>query len=150
MPDPFPFPAVTATLGLPLLVPGQAQKEFFLNEALSILDAVYAHGIDGSLPAPPANAPDGASYRVTAPATDAWQGRADQLALRIGGAWHFVAPREGMSVFDRSAGQLLVFRTTWQSAAAPEAPTGGSVVDAEARAAITQVLQALQALGILA
>ncbi|NJS14148.1 MAG: hypothetical protein HC788_05435 [Sphingopyxis sp.] len=29
--------------------------------------------------------------------------------MRISGAWHFVAPKEGMLVFDQAAGHQLVF-----------------------------------------
>jgi hypothetical protein len=150
MPDLVPFPNATAHLSLPLLIPGQAQKEFFVNQALAILDGLYARVVSASLSSPPATAAEGQCYRINADASQEWQGRSDQIAMRIGDGWHFVTPREGMAVFDETAGQSLVFRAGWQSAVAPPAPTGGPTVDAEARAAIAQLIASLQAVGVLA
>lgn len=149
MPDPVTFPAATPHIGLPLLIAGQSQKEFFVNQALSVLDALQARRVLASLPAPPVAA-EGDCYRVTAPATEAWAGREDHLAVLIGGGWHFIAPREGASLFDVAAGHALVFRSGWQRAAAPVVPVGGAVVDSEARAAVTQLIERLRAIGILA
>jgi hypothetical protein len=43
----------------------------------------------------------------------------------------------------------LVFRTDWEQASAPAIPSGGPVIDIEARAAIEQLIEALQAIGML-
>lgn len=87
---------------------------------------------------------------MTAPATGAWSGHDDSIAVMVGGDWHFVRPVQGMAVIDRSAGHLLVFRTGWTRAQAPVPPSGGSIVDIEARASIAALLEALHAVGILA
>lgn len=150
MSEPIPFSSSTPHLRLPMLVPGQAQKEFFVNQALGILDALQSRGVSGSLSAPPALAAEGDAFRVESPATQAWQGRDDHLAVRIGGAWHFVAPQEGMCIFDKAAGYILVFRSGWQNADAPPEPVGGTAIDTQARAAINQLVQVLKAIGILA
>lgn len=134
----------TATLA------GQAQKEFFVNEGLCLLDALHARAVTASQPAPPASAADGACYRVTSTATGAWVGQEDYLAILIAGAWHFVAPAEGMAVFDRTAGGLVIFRSQWQPAAEVAAPTGGTVIDVQTRAALTALIAALQTMGVLA
>ena len=150
MPDPVSLPSNTPVIGLPLLFAGQAQKEFTLNEALSLVDALYPQSVLASQPAPPAEPAEGACYRVTAPATGAWADHADHVAVLVGGAWHFVAPVQGMAIFDRAADHLLVFRSGWKSAQAPGLPSGGGVIDAEARAAIVALVDALRAVGILA
>lgn len=67
----------------------------------------------------------------------------------IGGAWHFIPPQEGMLVFDQSAGQQLVFRSTWIRAAAPPVPVGGTTIDTQAREAIGALIQALLGTGVL-
>jgi len=148
--EPVIFSSITPVAGLPLLVPGQAQKEFFLNQALSILDALCPQAVVASQNSPPAVVPDSACFRVMSPAIGAWAGKEDHLAVGVGGDWHFVAPREGMQVFDGDAGHWLVFRSGWRTALAPTISEGGSVIDTEARTALVQLIEVLRHLGILA
>jgi hypothetical protein len=61
-----------------------------------------------------------------------------------------VEPREGLRVLDRSSGQEIRYRGGWQRPATPAAPSGGTTVDAEARAAIADLVAALIAAGLLA
>jgi hypothetical protein len=149
MSDPIVFPAATPALALPLLISGQAQKEFFVNEAFCILDALHARSVTASQPAPPAAPAEGACYRVTAPAQGAWAGHENALAVRIGGAWRFVAPTQGLLVFDRAANSMVIYRTQWEPAHSVSLPAGGATVDTEARAAVTALLTALEAMGVL-
>lgn len=149
MPDPITFPSSTPALNLPLLIAGQAQKEFFLNQALSLLDALHARAVTGSEAAPPAAAQEGDCYRVIAPATGAWTGQEDHIAVLMGGDWHFIVPGEGLQLFDRAADHMVVFRSQWRRATAPANPTGGTVIDIEARAAVAALMQALSNVGIL-
>lgn len=148
MSEPIVFPSATPALGLPLLVAGQAQKEFFVNQALGLLDALHARAVIASRPAPP-SAAEGEAFRVTATATGAWAGHEDSIAILIGGGWHFVAPAEGMLLFDREAARTIMFRSQWEVATAPVMPSAGAVVDTEARAALAGLIQALMAIGIL-
>ena len=69
--------------------------------------------------------------------------------MRQTGNWLFATGREGMRVFDRSSQQERLFTSTWQSAITPLTPTGGATVDAEARAAISEVILALRVSGII-
>lgn len=150
MTDPVPFPGSTPVIGLPLLAAGQAQKEFFLNEALILLDALHPRMVKASQPAPPASPAESDCFRVTAGASGAWADRADSIAVLIAGDWHFIAPVQGMTLFDATSDQLLVFRSGWKHATGPAAPVGGSVIDIEARAALAGLIAALRTLGILA
>jgi hypothetical protein len=150
MSDPITLASSTPALGLPLLYAGQAQKEFFVNEALCLLDALHARAVTAAQPAPPASAAEGACYRVTATATGAWTGQEDRLALFVAGAWRFVAPAEGMVVFDRAADGFVIFRSHWQPAAPVAGPAGGTVIDVEARAALNALIAALETMGVVA
>ena len=150
MPDPFVFQSSTPALGLPLLFSSQAQKEFFVNEALCLLDALHARAVVASQAAPPASPAEGACYRVTAPATGAWTGHEDRLAVFVAGAWQFIAPTDGMVVFDRDAARLVIFRTQWQQASVVAAPTGGTVIDVQARSTLGALITALKSMGVLA
>jgi hypothetical protein len=149
MPAPFEFPASTAKLGLPLLFTGQAQKEFFVNQAFALIDAMMHQSVAASLNAPPSNPDEGSMYRITAPASVAWSGKEDSLAIRIAGAWNFVDPHEGMRIFDQNAGQFLVFKGQWETGIMPAQPNGGAVIDVESRAALSALMQELARLGII-
>lgn len=149
MSDPISFPSSTPVVGMPLLMPGQAQKEFTVNQALSVLDALYPRAIKSSQPGPSATAAESDCYRVTAPATGIWAGREDCIAVMIAGDWQFIEPAQGMTLFDQAADHALVFRSGWRHAEMPPPATGGSVVDTEARAAFSALVQALEAIGLL-
>ncbi len=142
------FPSTTTQLALPLLFPGQAQKEFFLNEALSILDAMVPRTVLASLDAPPVNPEPGTCYRILAPAKDAWTGHDNAFAIMIGGDWQYVQPVAGMAVYDRAAQSLLQYDGEWRLAPEPTAPKGGNVVDSEARQALADLVEALRIFGL--
>ena len=144
-----PSPKACAVRSIRTLT-GQSQKEFFVNEALSLIDALLRPSVVSSTQTPPSNAVDGNLHRVIAVATDEWTGHEDMLALRLGESWRFVSPSDGMLVFDQSAEQILVYRGQWEAASRPAPATGGTVIDAEARASLDQLIAALARLGILA
>ncbi len=150
MPEPISFANATEQFSFPYLFVGQAQKEFFVNQSLTLIDALLRGSVASSLSEPPSEAIDGDVHRVLEPAVGDWLGQDNKLALRVGRAWHFVAPFDGMQLFDQSAGQLLIFRSGWVSETAPAEVQGGNVVDVEARAAIADLSQSLRSLGILA
>jgi hypothetical protein len=148
MTDPLSFASATPRYGLPLLFAGQSQKEFYVNEAHALADALLHAACEGEASAPPTTPADGETWLVAASATGDWTGQDGQLAARQAGNWLFVAPSEGMRLFDRSTGQILLYRGGWQRPPAPAAPSGGSVIDAEARAAIADLVTALAEAGI--
>lgn len=150
MTDPIVFASTTPRLGLPNLFAAQAQREITINEAFAILDALVHGVVDGEANDPPASADDGQCWIVGSQPTGDWASHAGQIACRQSGAWLFVAPIDGMVVFDGSASRIARFDNGWIRTTGVSAPSGGSVVDVEARAAISELIDALAAAGIIA
>src|ERR1044071_562047 len=120
-------------------------------------------------PGPPAAPSLGACYIVADGATDAWAGREQDVAAWTSGGWRFIPPFDGMRFYERSSGTFVVFRNGgWESgilrgkamlvddlqvvgprAAAIGSPTGGAVVDAEARATLDALLVTLRQHGLI-
>ena len=161
----------TARFALPQLAPGQAQKEWFHNEALQRIDLLLCPVIEGAaLAAPPAGPAAGACYLVASGATGAWAGKDGMLAGYTEGGWRFIAPVEGARVLDRSSGQMVLRRNgTWESGivrgqqlqidgstvvrerqAAIADPAGGSLIDSQCRSAVSAILSMLRAHGLIA
>lgn len=149
MPDPLTFADATSRFALPLLHAGQAQKEAFVNEALDLTDALLHCSVQGERSAPPGNSLEGEAWLVLTDATGVWAGHEEEIAVCRGSAWTFIVPRAGMRVFDLEKGCERLFFRFWRKASIPVEPLGGVSVDGEARAAINDLVSALQALGIL-
>lgn len=149
MTDPVQFPSVTPRHGLPLLFAGQAQKEFFVNAAFALADALLHPLIESVIADPPAEPDDGQCWLIAPEATGVFAGKTDSLAIRQTGGWRFAEPTVGMRVYDSSTRQFLIYHTQWTRGDAIEPPNGGSVVDSEARAAIGGLVEALKCHGIL-
>lgn len=143
------FPSTTPRLGLPFLFVGQSQKEFFVNQALAVIDALLQQSINGTLAAPPPDPQEGDCYRIAAPASGTWEEHEDKLALHLGGDWQFIVPIVGGTFYDRTLQQHLHFDGEWQSSTVPETAVGGAIIDAEARALLAQVIDALAKLGLV-
>ncbi len=146
---PISFDSATPRFAMPLLYAGQSQKEAFVNEGVSMTDALLHCVIEGIASSPPATPVDGTAWIVgTSPDGD-WSGQGGNLACRQAGQWLFVAPTDGMRVFNRALGQdLRRVGTSWTAPAAPAAPAGGATIDVEARAAIANLLQCLRDAGM--
>ena len=145
MTEPVSFTDRTANLDLPLLFPGQVQKEPTLNEAILRIDLVCSGNVEGEALSPPAQPVAGQVWIVAAGATHAFAGQDGSLAGWAGGSWHFVRPATGMTVFDRALDQRRIYTGAWQAAAqAVTAPSGGNVIDTEARTAIAALIELLQ------
>ena len=150
MSDPIVFDTATARFALPLLFAGQAQKEFFVNEALTRADLLLHAAIEGETATPPAAPQAGQVWLVAASPTGVFAGHAGALAGWTGDGWRFVAPRDGLRVFDRGNGAFRLYRGGWQRQVAPAAPSGGSTVDAEVRAALALLAARLIDAGVFA
>ncbi len=151
MSDPVTFVSTSPRYELPLLFAGQTQKEFFVNEAHARLDALLHPAVEGQANDPPADPTEGECWLVASAPTGAWGGHAGALACWSANDWLFITPRSGMRLYDLSSGQMRLYRGgAWSFADAPTVPSGGTTVDAEARAAIAGLQAALAAVGILA
>lgn len=149
MPEPL-FETSTPRHDLPLLFAGQAQKESFVNEIASRIDALLFLAIEGEAASPPATPTEGTSWLVGANPTGDWSGKAGLIASRQAGNWLFCDPCDGMRVLNKTTGQEIRFDGQWRIAARPALPNGGSTIDAEARTAIAAILAALTTAGIVA
>jgi hypothetical protein len=140
------------------------------NEALQVLDIVVAAAVEEAPRASPPAAPaEGSCYIVAASATGEWAGKDNSLAAFSSGGWRYVTPTEGLSAYVKSTGIFADYRAgAWEagnlrgasllidgqqvvgSRAAPIAdPAGGSTIDAEARAAIVQLLATMRQHGLI-
>ncbi len=151
MSDPITFAPTTPRFALPLLYAGQAQKEIFVNESLSIADALLHCAVESETPTPPAAPGDGQAWLVATGATGIWTGKGGMLACRQGGQWIYFVPQEGMRVVNKTSAQdMRRIGGAWRAPAAQAIPTGGGTIDAEARSAITGLIQKLRDAGIFA
>lgn len=150
MSDIIAFEAQTPRMALPLLYPGQAQKEVFVNEALVRIDALLHARIEAVASSPPTSPADGACWVIGENPIGDWSGKAANIACRAAGNWLFVAPQEGMSVTVHTSGQIMRYRSgQWSFPAGVQAPQGGETIDSQARAAISALVARLVEAGLL-
>ena len=143
--------AKTARLALPMLAAGQAQKEVTHNEALVLIDSLLAPTSQGvpQNAAPPAPA-SGQCWLVGGAPTGLWAGRAHALASWTEAGWRFVDLPVGSEVLVASNGQRWRrISTGWQAPTAIAPANAGPVIDAECRAVLAQLINALAARGIV-
>jgi hypothetical protein len=148
----------TNRLGLPLLVAGQGQKDITHNEALLAVDALL-HPVAASrgVAAPPGSPAEGACWLVPGAAAGAWGGQDGRLACWTSGGWRFFDLPQGARLWiEDEAAAVRRQGAVWMvdaPVAAPAQtvadPSGGSVIDAEARGAILLVLARLRELGLI-
>ncbi|MCV3735802.1 DUF2793 domain-containing protein [Rhizobium sp. TRM96647] len=85
----------TARLGLPYILPSQAQKHVSHNEGLDALDMMVQLVLADIADAPPPAPADGACYGVAAAPAGAWSGMAGWVAQWRDGGWHFLQSKAG-------------------------------------------------------
>jgi hypothetical protein len=162
---------LTDRLTLPLLVAGQAQKEVWHNEALIQLDLLVHGAVIAVAPASVPTTPAvGQCWIVGTAPTGAWSGKANHLAGWTSGGWRFTSPVEGMTFWSiadalpvrRSVNAWMKGELTATSVkiagnqvigarqAAINSPSGGAVVDTEARLALSALLAAARTHGLIA
>jgi len=160
----------SARFSLPFILPGQAQKELYHNEALALVDAALHAAVEEAPLATPPGAPAvGQSWIVGAGATGDWAGEDGKLAVHTAGGWRFVAPVPGMLAWNIDLGCWLYWSGSgWSSGALvatgieiggqqvvgprlPDvpSPSGGTTIDAEARHAIDALIATLKSHGLI-
>jgi len=160
----------TARFALPFLVPGQVQKEWYHNEGLQRIDMLLSATVEAPpLNDPPADPIAGQCFLVGDSPTGDWSGQPGAIAGFSDGGWRFVAPPEGVRLLDRTSGEtMLRLNGAWEAGVvrarevqvggqtvlagrqAPiETPSGGAMIDAEGRSAISAILSALRAHGLI-
>ena len=149
MSEPLVFTSTTPRLDLPNLFAAQAQKEFTVNEAFSLIDALLHPVVQGESNDPPPSPNEGECWIVGSQPTGEWTGYTNRIACYQSGNWLFVSPLEGMVVFNTSEGRIARYDGGWSSPPAIAIPNGGTTVDTEARSAIAQIVSALTVAGIL-
>lgn len=107
----------TPNLGLPYIMPSQAQKHVTHNEAIRALDALLQIGVIArDLDEPPADPQEGDRYIVAEGATESWAGKDGWLAAFQDGDWAFYQPKAGWIAFVGSENALVVHDgETWQA-----------------------------------
>lgn len=158
----------TPRLGLPCIVPGQAQKEIFHNEALARIDLIVHAVVEGTRNDPPAAAAEGQAWIVGAAPSGDWASKQNMLAAWTDGGWRFVGPVERMAVWNRtrdcwvhwlgsawSGGEYPVAslviggkKVVGERQPAVPSPSGGTIIDQEARAAIHALTATLKSHGL--
>ena len=160
----------SARFALPFILPGQAQKEVYHNEALTLLDSALHACVEGAPSDDPPAGPDpGQSWIVGPEPTGAWAGKAGALASWTASGWRFVVPPPGMLAWNKPAGHWMHWTgSAWIDGALPASsivvagqqiigprlpdvpsPSGGTVIDAEARAAIDSLIATLKSHGLI-
>ncbi len=141
----------TPRLALPVLQPGQAQKELWHNEALLVLDLLAGARVEGvGLDTPPPAPVPGQAWIVGEAPVGDWAGHARAVAGWSAGGWRFVAAIEGMVMWSAPDGLVARFAGgRWVTGGTVAAPDGGAVVDAEARASIADLRETLRLHGLI-
>ena len=151
MSDPIAFDSSTPRFSLPLLYAGQAQTELFVNEGFFLADALIHGAIEIETATPPTTPADGQNWLIATGASGAWANQSGKLGCRQGGQWIFVLPSDGMAILNKATGQVIRrVGGTWKAPTAPVQPSGGTVVDSQARDSINLLLQKLRDAGIFA
>lgn len=134
---------ITANLGLPLLLAGQAQKHVTHNEALALIDLLVQGVVqDSHRTSPPAAPLDGHCHIVAAAPTGLWAGQAGRIAGFVNGGWIFIAPRNGWRMSLPDGDRLQFDAGVWQRASSQALQVGALGINAAADASNALALAA--------
>ena len=142
----------TGRHNLPMLAVTQAQKEITHNEALVLIDALLHTAVEGvALTAPALTDSDiGKCWLVGSGATGLWTNKSGQIAIWIGGDWRCQVAHDGMRLWAMSNGRDSIYTGgVWSGGPIIANPSGGAVVDTEARATLGAMLQYFRLIGML-
>ena len=108
---------ITHHLSLPYIMPSQAQKHVTHNEALRMLDAVVQLSVlDTGINQAPSAPNEGERYLIGDNPSSPWDGKPNQIAAYIDGAWMYFQPGEGWLTWNQASSELLIFSGgMWQA-----------------------------------
>lgn len=99
----------SSLLGLPFVMPAQAQKHVTHNEAIRALDALVQLSVKSrSLSAPPQSPAEGDRYIIGSDPTESWSDREGRIAAWQDGAWAFFKPQSGWLAYCEAESALLM------------------------------------------
>ncbi|WP_238373105.1 peptidase G2 autoproteolytic cleavage domain-containing protein [Heliomarina baculiformis] len=109
------MPDISAILGLPYLLPSQAQKHVTHNEALRLLDILVQLRLVGiGAETPPETPVEGEIHALGETPTGDWAGQAHMLAVWLDAGWSFLAPQPGWHGWDMAKEELRIWDgSTW-------------------------------------
>ncbi|URD62204.1 DUF2793 domain-containing protein [Sphingomonas sp. KRR8] len=161
----------TARFSLPLLQVGQSQKEVTHNESFQALESIVQPIVEGAPSnSPPTATPDfGRQYLVGAAPEGAFAGYPASLATWTEAGWRFTQPCDKLTAIDRLTGLSWTFDGgDWHAGIIRAAevrvgglkilgarqpavalPSGGNVIDQQARTALGAIINALAEHGII-
>lgn len=101
---------ISARLGLPYILGGQAQKHVTHNDAISDLDSlvqlsVEARGMDEPIAAPE----DAQGWIIGSNPVGAWENHANEIAIWRDGGWRFYMPLAGFCAYVKQELACVVF-----------------------------------------
>ena len=107
----------TPVLGMPYLLPNQAQKHVTVNESLGVIDALLMASVERADTNTPPAAPEAGKIWIVGDAPNGvFEGRALTLAVWQDGRWVFHTPREGWRVWDKAQAEMIVYESgAWRS-----------------------------------
>jgi len=149
MTDPTSFSVNSPRFSLPLLFSGQSQKEATVNEALLLADMLLHPVVQGIVTVAPTAPAIGQSWLVGAGAAGSFAGHDDSIAVWSEGGWRFAKPVPGMRIYDVGLACHRIWTGIWRFAASPAAPSGGAVVDTQARNALAALIALLKDAAII-
>ncbi len=157
----------SARFHLPHILPGQAQKELFHNEAISLIDALLHPAVETAAIAVPTSPEPGQCWIIAPNAEGVWSGRSGELACWTAGGWRFAAPTIGLRVWNKAEARDVQWDgTSWQAIVrtgaiaiggaqvlgprrpAIPSPSGGTVIDVQARAAVAAIIATFMSHGL--
>jgi len=103
-------------LALPYIAASSFSKEISWNQSQNLLDALVQLSAVAYTATPPGSPTDGQCWLVAASPTGAWVGHAQDVAMRLSGAWIFCPPQEGWLAFDQTLNGFRHYTgTTWEA-----------------------------------
>ncbi len=143
---------------LPLLAVGQAQKEYTHNEALLLVDNLLNLSILSIVDRPEDIEPEAieqtiegesSAWLISDTPSDAWSQRANHIIISTANGFRYLEPVENMRIHNVQSGCLMVYKDmSWSIAPTHAGPTGGDIIDSQARDSIAAILDNLRQFGL--